>query len=169
MIRVRYRRGTAAEWTAANPVLAVAEPGYETDTGKFKIGDGVTAWNALAYSSGPAGPQGEQGPQGIQGEQGPKGDQGDQGIQGIQGPKGDQGDPGPQGDEGLSAYAVAVANGFVGTEAQWLASLVGQQGPKGDTGDQGPQGEQGVQGEQGPEGPPGDIDEARVFISFRGC
>jgi hypothetical protein len=154
MIRVRYRRGTAAEWTAANPVLAVAEPGYETDTGKFKIGDGVTAWNALAYSSGPAGPQGEQGPQGIQGEQGPKGD---------------QGDPGPQGDEGLSAYAVAVANGFVGTEAQWLASLVGQQGPKGDTGDQGPQGEQGVQGEQGPEGPPGDLDEARMLVFFRGC
>ena len=38
---------------------------------------------------------------------------------------------GPQGDEGLSAYEVAVANGFVGTEAAWLASLVGEQGPEG--------------------------------------
>jgi len=34
-----------------------------------------------------------------------------------------------KGDKGLSAYEVAVENGFVGTEAEWLASL---KGPKGD-------------------------------------
>ncbi|ORV02488.1 hypothetical protein AWB94_00685 [Mycolicibacterium canariasense] len=50
------------------------------------------------------------------------------------------------GPEGDSAYEVAVANGFVGTEAEWLASLVGPQGE---------QGEQGIQGEQGVQGPPG--------------
>lgn len=59
---------------------------------------------------------------------------------------------------GLSAYQVAVANGFVGTEAQWLASLIGAQGPQGAVGPQGlqglqgPQGDQGIQGLQGPQG-----------------
>lgn len=42
---------------------------------------------------------------------------------GPAGPKGDKGDQGVQGTSGLSAYQVAVANGYVGTEAQWLASL----------------------------------------------
>jgi hypothetical protein len=45
--RMQQRRGTASEWTAADPVLAAAEFGYETDTGKFKIGDGVNAWSTL--------------------------------------------------------------------------------------------------------------------------
>lgn len=45
--RMQQRRGTAAEWTSVNPVLAAGEIGFETDTGKFKIGDGTNAWNAL--------------------------------------------------------------------------------------------------------------------------
>ena len=49
-IQIQYRRGTAAEWTAANPTLAVGEPGYETDTAKFKVGTGSTAWTSLTYS-----------------------------------------------------------------------------------------------------------------------
>lgn len=53
------------------------------------------------------------------------------------------------GSDGASAYEVAVANGFVGTEAQWLASLVG---PQGAAGPQGPQGETGPAGPQGPAG-----------------
>lgn len=44
---------------------------------------------------------------------------------------------GPKGDPGESAYEVAVANGFVGTEADWLASLVGPQGPQGEQGEPG--------------------------------
>lgn len=48
-ITIQTRRGTAAEWTAANPVLAAGEQGYETDTGKVKVGDGTTAWTALPY------------------------------------------------------------------------------------------------------------------------
>ena len=51
-IQIQYRRGTAAEWTSANPTLAQGEPGYETDTGKFKVGNGSTAWASLAYSLG---------------------------------------------------------------------------------------------------------------------
>jgi hypothetical protein len=47
--RVRWKRGTAADWASANPVLRLAEPGWETDTGKFKVGDGITAWNDLDY------------------------------------------------------------------------------------------------------------------------
>lgn len=42
---------TAANWTAQNPILAMAEIGYETDTGKQKIGNGATAWNSLAYGA----------------------------------------------------------------------------------------------------------------------
>lgn len=48
-IRIQTRRGTAAQWTSANPVLAAGEQGYETDTGKIKVGDGTTAWSALPY------------------------------------------------------------------------------------------------------------------------
>lgn len=40
---------TAAQWVSSNPVLAEGVFGVETDTMKFKIGDGVTQWNALAY------------------------------------------------------------------------------------------------------------------------
>jgi hypothetical protein len=43
------RKDTAANWTAANPILLSGEIGYETDTKKFKIGDGTTNWNTLAY------------------------------------------------------------------------------------------------------------------------
>ncbi|HZF90445.1 phage tail protein [Streptomyces sp.] len=62
---------------------------------------------------------------------------------------------------GASAYEVAVAEGFTGTEQQWLASLVGptgakgDQGPVGPTGPQGPAGATGPRGEQGPVGPTG--------------
>ena len=46
---MRYRRGTAAAWTAANPTLDSGEVGYETDTGRAKVGDGSTIWVSLAY------------------------------------------------------------------------------------------------------------------------
>jgi len=47
--RMQQRRGTAAQWTAADPILAAGEIGYETDTNQFKIGDGVNAWSDLSY------------------------------------------------------------------------------------------------------------------------
>ena len=46
---IQHKRGTAAEWTAADPTLAAGQVGVETDTGKFKFGDGSTAWSALGY------------------------------------------------------------------------------------------------------------------------
>ena len=64
-----------------------------------------------------------------------------------------------EGADGASAYDIAVANGFVGTEAEWLESLVGAdgaQGPQGDPGPAGADGAQGPQGIQGPQGPQGE-------------
>lgn len=69
-----------------------------------------------------------------------KGDPGDPGAPGAPGADGADGAPGPPGadgadgapgPEGPSAYEVALDNGFVGTEAEWLESLVGEQGPAG--------------------------------------
>lgn len=48
--RMQQRRGTTAEWTAANPVLSDGELGYNRTTGEIRIGDGVTAWNSLPSS-----------------------------------------------------------------------------------------------------------------------
>ena len=46
---MQQRRGTAAQWTAANPILAAGEIGFETDTNKFKMGNGSSTWAALQY------------------------------------------------------------------------------------------------------------------------
>ena len=50
--QIQARRGTAATWTSTNPTLAAGEMGFETDTGKFKIGTGSAAWTALGYAGG---------------------------------------------------------------------------------------------------------------------
>ena len=55
MAIIQIKRGTAAEWNAANPILALAELGLETDTNKMKAGDGVTAWSGLTYMTGDGG------------------------------------------------------------------------------------------------------------------
>lgn len=49
--QLQIRQDTAANWTSSDPVLAVGEMGYESDTGKFKIGDGSTTWGNLVYST----------------------------------------------------------------------------------------------------------------------
>jgi len=53
-VQIQIRNGTASAWTSANPTLAAGEMGAETDTGRFKIGTGSTAWNSLGYSLGVA-------------------------------------------------------------------------------------------------------------------
>ncbi|ANS03376.1 hypothetical protein [uncultured Mediterranean phage uvDeep-CGR2-KM19-C184] len=50
--QMQQRRDTAANWASANPTLLSGELGYETDTSKFKIGDGSTAWNSLTFVPG---------------------------------------------------------------------------------------------------------------------
>ena len=48
--QIQFRRGTAAQWTTTNPTLAAGEFGWESDTGKAKIGTGAATWTALAYA-----------------------------------------------------------------------------------------------------------------------
>jgi hypothetical protein len=48
--QIQVRRGTASQWTSTNPTLAAGEWGFESDTGKVKIGNGSTAWNSLGYT-----------------------------------------------------------------------------------------------------------------------
>lgn len=48
--KIQLRRGTAAQWTAANPILAAGEVGIVTDEDTLKVGDGTTAWTSLTYS-----------------------------------------------------------------------------------------------------------------------
>lgn len=50
--RIKLRHDTASNWSSNNPVLALGEPGVETDTRKVKYGDGTTAWNSLGYAGG---------------------------------------------------------------------------------------------------------------------
>jgi hypothetical protein len=50
--RIQFRRGKAAFWASENPILHSGEPGYETNTKKWKVGDGILPWNALPYMTG---------------------------------------------------------------------------------------------------------------------
>jgi hypothetical protein len=50
MAKIQLRRGTTTEWSTANPTLALGEVGLDTVLNKFKIGDGSTAWNSLAFT-----------------------------------------------------------------------------------------------------------------------
>jgi hypothetical protein len=58
MTIIQHKRGISTNWTSTNPTLSVGEIGYETDTGKFKIGDGTNVWSALPYFSTSAGGSG---------------------------------------------------------------------------------------------------------------
>jgi len=98
---------------------------------------------SLAGEMGPTGPQGDTGPAGAEGVPGPQGIQGEVGSQGA---AGDTGATGATGAAGDSAYQVWLALGNSGTEADFIASLVGATGPAG---------AQGIQGETGPQGPAG--------------
>ena len=53
--QIKLRRDTAANWTSANPKLALGEPGLETDTLKIKYGNGTDRWNILQYAAGGGG------------------------------------------------------------------------------------------------------------------
>ena len=151
-IQIQYRRGTAAQWTAANPVLASGEPGYETDTGKFKVGDGSSNWASLPYSSGLQGPKGDQGDQvELQVAGDPPYIQwklsesvfwtnlvaladitGPQGIQGPEGPEGPQGDAIELqigGDPEYIQWRYVGAGGWTNLIA--VSSLQGDTGPQG--------------------------------------
>ena len=132
-----------------------------------EIATGLTKY-VCNGAAGPQGSAGSAGPAGPQGVAGAAGAQGAQGIQGVPGPAGAAGAQGPQGTagiNGLSAYQVAVANGYVGTEQQWLTSIQGAAGTNGQSAYQvavanGYTGTQtewlaSLVGAQGPQGPAG--------------
>ena len=115
------RGDTLGRWTEFNPILADREFVLETDTGLFKIGDGVTNYVDLPYggiegqaSVGATGPQGDLGPTG------PQGIQGVQGVQGIQGPTGPQG---IQGETGADS-TVAGPTGPQGAQGEQGTSII---------------------------------------------
>ena len=110
-VRIQVRRGTEAEWAAADPVLASGEWGLDLTNDIVKIGDGVTPWSLLTTTTGPPGPQGDPGPAGAdsvvpgpEGPQGPPGDPGPAGPPGadstVPGPPGAPGEPGIDGSDG---------------------------------------------------------------------
>jgi len=86
------------------------------------------------------GEKGEDGKKGAEGKNGAAGTDGKDGKDGKDGLKGDKGNPGVKGDSGvagaagLSAYEIAKAGGFKGTEEEWIESLKGTPGAKGDSG-----------------------------------
>ncbi len=49
MLTIKLRRDHSLDWMRINPILANGEPGFETDTGRFKIGNGVNKWLELEY------------------------------------------------------------------------------------------------------------------------
>jgi hypothetical protein len=91
------------------------------------------------------------------------------GAKGETGAMGAQGVAGTDGKNGLSAFAVAQANGFVGTEQEWLATLKGEKGKDGLNGVDGLDGEDGAQGIQGIQGVEGkSAYELAVIAGFEG-
>jgi hypothetical protein len=105
---------------------------YQESINTYGINYSNRAFNFFEYKAvGPKGDQGEQGLTGSLGNDGP------QGIPGNQGESGLNGINGLNGTNGISAYLVAVSEGYTGTELEWLLSL------------QGPQGIQGLQGTEG--------------------
>lgn len=50
-VKIQIRNDTKNNWTTQNPVLLKGEMGVETDTRKFKFGDGVSDWKTLEYAS----------------------------------------------------------------------------------------------------------------------
>jgi hypothetical protein len=136
--RMWQRRDTAANWASVNPVLAAGEIGVQLGTSpddtKFKIGDGVTPWNSVPFFEGRLIEIGTGGGYLRWRYVGESTWTNLVTLESLRGPQGIQGVPG---NNGLSAYQVAVANGFAGTQAEWLLSLKGEQG---DQGLQGPPG-----------------------------
>ena len=119
--------GSAAQWLASLQGL-VGQDGI----------DGKSAYD-LAVDAGAVGTELEW-LASLQGETGAAG------VAGTQGPTGPTGNTGPVGPTGKSPYDIAVFNGFVGNQEQWLQTLKGEQGLPGDNGLNGSNGTNGANG-----------------------
>jgi len=162
-IQLQFRRGTAAEWYDANPTLAEGEMGIELDTHKFKIGDGTTEWNDLAYGGiqGLQGASGSTGIIGLTGATGPtggaSGPPGSTGATGSTGPVGSTGVIGPRGFTGATGSTGSQgASGSTGPQGfRGASGATGTQGASGSTGTQGASGSTGIRGASGASGATG--------------
>lgn len=96
VVRIQHRRDTTANWESENPILFDGQFGVDKDLLQFKIGDGVTPWIDLPFSTA----VGEPGPQGDPGDPGPEGPPGADGADGATGPEGPEGPEGPAGPTG---------------------------------------------------------------------
>lgn len=85
----------------------------------------------------------------LKGADGKNGVDGAPGQDGIDGKNGADGQDGANGSDGKSAYEIAVANGFTGTEFEWLVSLKGSDGKDGVNGKDGADGQDGINGADG--------------------
>jgi hypothetical protein len=114
--RVQIRRDTSANWNTNDPILLDGEFGYETDTGRFKIGNGIDSWSEMSYSLvGITGPTGGIGGTGATGTTGATGSTGITGPTGEIGPTGSQGIQGPIGilpPGSQLSYSEIYANSF---------------------------------------------------------
>lgn len=124
--------GTEIQWLASL-VGATGAQGEKGDTGE----QGAKGDKGDKGDTGAQGIQGERGLQGEQGIQGEKGEKGDKGDTGATGANGTDGINGANGADGKSAYQIALDNGFVGSQTEWLASLKGDKGDKGEAGESG--------------------------------
>ena len=144
--RLQFRRDTVVRWTSINPILADGEPGYEIDTGKWKIGDGFTAWNSLGYMA----------EDGLQGPVGPVGPAGaSSAVPGPAGPAGAKGDAGAVGPSTVitigtvapGASPADAAASMSGASPNQVLNLVLPKGDAGAVGSAGPQGPAGPKGD----------------------
>lgn len=151
--RFAQRRGTEAEWAASPTVLYEGEIGFLLDETNrsigWKVGDGVTPWALLPYfasggtgggsvwRNGTGAPADTLGADGdyyletVTGDVYKRESDAYTVVTNIKGPQGNQGlkgDKGNAGTNGRSAYQEAVFHGFIGSELEWLASLVGAAG-----------------------------------------
>jgi len=88
--RIQLRGDSASNWSTANPILADRELALETDTLRYKIGNGILPWNSLPYGgiTGAAGSSGTSGTAGTSGSAGSSGSSGTSGTAGTSGTSG---------------------------------------------------------------------------------
>ena len=154
-VQFQLRRGTAAQWVIDNTLLAEGEFGYETDTLRVKLGDGIRLWNALPYYLGQTGPAGTATNTGASGSTGPTG-QGATGPTGRTGPTGPIG-TGPTGPTGSTGRTGSTGN--TGPTGQGATGPTGNTGSTGNTGPTGATGATGRTGSTGTTGPSGSTGE----------
>lgn len=155
--RMKQRRGTAAQWASADPIIAEGEIAVTTNNNQFKIGDGVSNWSELSYFVGPTGATGPTGPAGATGLN----------WEGTWSNTTDYAANDAVFHDGASWFA--ETNPPVGAEPGIASSYwyplalqgtqgdVGPTGPTGATGSTGPTGATGASGSAGATGPTGPV------------